>query len=175
LIQFELLQPGAEGPLYVTCTNAQFDALCEEQTGLNGTARVNAAIDQLLREACEEIDKPNDLRRKGSTDSFGNDDEPQAREAGQSTQTDLKWAIRSQQAWQFGEEQCTLTILENVRDNMLQFELLRLASNTTLYVMCTNEQFDGLCSEQSGLAGVAVTNAAIAQLFREAMQEVAKG
>jgi hypothetical protein len=149
--------------------------LCEEQSGLKGTAQVNAAINQLLREAYEEVDKSRKPSGRESPDSFGNEDESRGTRAqGDSAQSDIKWVIKSQQGWQFAEEQCTLTILENARDDMLQFELLRLASQTTVYVMCTNEQFDGLCREQNGLAGAAVINAAIAQLFREAMQEVSK-
>jgi len=65
-----------------------------------------------------------------------------------------------------------LTILENKGDGLLQFELVKLRQQTMVHVMCTNAQFDELCKQQTGLRGTAQTNAALAQLFREAHEDV---
>merc|ERR1719487_2568991 len=85
---------------------------------------------------------------------------------------DARWHIQSQQPWQLEEEHCTLTILENSSESLVQFELLKHSTHTTMYVTCSNTQFDGLCAEQKGLSGTAQINAAISQLFHEAHEEI---
>jgi len=165
LVQFDLLNNTTNATMYVTCTNAQFDELLQEQTGLSGVAQVNAAIAQMFKEAHQEIQwpQPGESIQKDARVSLKQPVEEQAQS---------RWQIQSQQPWELDTQHCTLTILENSGDGFLQFELLKLSTHSTVYVMCTYEQFDCLCSEQGGLAGPAQTNAAIAQLFREAQDEM---
>jgi len=51
LLRFELLKLQSAETLYITCTVEQFDGLCDEQLGLSGPAKVNAATHKLFREA----------------------------------------------------------------------------------------------------------------------------
>lgn len=178
LVQFELLKYSDKTTMYVTCTNAQFDGLCHEQTGLSGTAQVNAAISQLFQEAHDEIKKPDGGQQQDADlDGFGEDfdEEPSVPKSkvAQDAHGDVRWHIRSQQPWHLGKEHCTLTILENSVEGLVQFELVKYSTRATMHVTCTNAQFEGLCQEQTGLSGAAQINAAISQLFQEAHDEVA--
>jgi len=175
LIQFEMVRNRTGAKMVLTCSHAQFDELCAEQTGLSGAAQINAAIAQMFREAVEEIEKPGTL--SDDTDEFGEDiggefahlatSRPSmAPEAG------IRWHIKSQQPWQCGCEQCSLTILENSLEGLVQFELLKLSTNTTMNVTCTDAQWDTLLKEQVGLSGASQTHAAIHQLFNEAHEEI---
>jgi hypothetical protein len=180
LIQFELLKHSTHSNIYVTCSNAQFDDLCAEQTGLSGTAQINAAIAQLFSEAHDEIE--NDFlgrRNLGDShnddgDDFGEDDGASVANPATTTEASsgASWQVRSQQPWHLGKEHCTLTILENSKEKLIQFELLKHSAHATVYVTCSNAQFDELCAEQVGLSGTAQISAAIAQLFKEAHDEI---
>jgi len=175
LIQFELLKHRSHANMILKCTNAQFDQLCREQTGLSGTNQINAAISQLFREAVEELDRPRGRSKSElSHEDFGEDHahEFAAAAATATVEGEAKWHIKSQQPWQIGRDHFTLTILENSGEALLQFELLKHITNTTMYVTCTNEQFEQLIREQTGLFGTAQVNAAISQLFTEAHEEI---
>jgi len=172
LVQFEMLKQSDRTTMTLTATNEQFDGLLKEQTGLSGTLQVNAAIAQMFSEAHAEIEDP--AGRRASLESFGEDDFGDDSQAKQKplASGESRWQVQSQQPWLLGDEHCTLTILENKHDGQLQFELLKQSTQITVYVSCTNAQFDGLCDEQVGLVGTAKTNAALAQLFREAHDEM---
>eukprot|EP00928_Gymnodinium_smaydae_P080382 TRINITY_DN6408_c0_g1_i14.p1 TRINITY_DN6408_c0_g1~~TRINITY_DN6408_c0_g1_i14.p1 ORF type:complete len:322 (+),score=71.53 TRINITY_DN6408_c0_g1_i14:1797-2762(+) len=77
------------------------------------------------------------------------------------------WRVKAQEAFEFEQEHCTLTILEHAADALVKFELLKLRSGQTVVVTCAHKQFDEICSEHAGLSGAAQTGAAIRQLFRE--------
>lgn len=80
------------------------------------------------------------------------------------------WRVESQEAWQLGQERCTLTSLSNEKEGLLRFELLKFSSGDTLFVTCTREQFLRVCKEQVGQLGATRVSAAVHQLFREALE-----
>eukprot|EP00411_Alexandrium_monilatum_P041661 CAMPEP_0175393940 /NCGR_PEP_ID=MMETSP0095-20121207/33186_1 /TAXON_ID=311494 /ORGANISM="Alexandrium monilatum, Strain CCMP3105" /LENGTH=247 /DNA_ID=CAMNT_0016692543 /DNA_START=1 /DNA_END=743 /DNA_ORIENTATION=- len=84
------------------------------------------------------------------------------------------WRVDSQEAWQLGKERCTLTTLLNDDCEMLRFELLKFSTADTVFVTCTREQFVQICGEQVGLTGADRVNAAVHQLFREALDSGVK-
>lgn len=176
LVQFELVRSNGTN-MTLTCTNAQWKGLLDEQTGLSGAAQNNAAISQLFREAQEELDgKAKGASRpatENELDEFGEDDEEGAdgakmAEAPKSPRPgENRWQIKSQQPWTHASSNCTLTILENTFDKLVQFELVRLSDNVNICVTCTNAQFDDLLNEQTGLSGTAQVNAALTVMFSE--------
>merc|ERR1719424_407664 len=54
-LRFEFLQSGME-PVNVDMPTTNFDELCKEQSGLAGSAQVDAALRQLYQEVAEHIE-----------------------------------------------------------------------------------------------------------------------
>jgi len=83
-----------------------------------------------------------------------------------------EWVAESQIPWQWDDEKCTLTILQNRHEKLLRFEILKLHSGETLYITCTEDYFDELCGSQSpSLRGPARINAATRDLLGQALEE----
>lgn len=167
LVQFELRKLKSGEILTVTGTIVEFEELCNEQTGLYGVAQVNAAISQLFREASLKHDVEDFGEESEVTASRSTQPAPCIPRTG-GVNLDEKWHMRSSQAWLLGREHCTLTILENSVDGLLQFEVRKLQTGQIIRSTGTKEDFEALCGEQTGLTGTAQTNAAISQLFRDA-------
>merc|ERR1719352_544320 len=97
MVQFELLKMSTNATMYVSCTNAQFDDLLNEQSvDLVGVAQVNAAISQLFREAHAELERPHSPL--DPVDEFGEDSADENDGAGNATGESCSgWHVRSHQ------------------------------------------------------------------------------
>jgi len=73
---------------------------------------------------------------------------------------------QQQEIWLAGEL-CTVTVLENPTDDLLQFEVQKPGSSDALIASTTNDEFQRLCRELGAeLTGSARIGAAIEHLFQ---------
>jgi len=99
----------------------------------------------------------------GQAESRGSPDQQGAGEA----KDEDKWYMRCQQAWEVGGIYTTLTTFQNDVDQLIRFELLKPGTKETLFAICTNEQFEDLCSLQSAPPGPVQVHSAIRQVFQD--------
>lgn len=174
-MKFEVLKSKGD-LLTVTCTQGQFQELCDEHNELSGPARVNAAISQLFKEGLEEFPEKA-LEAEREVDDFGEDDEdlsgPPPLQKAISAHITIEpdeWYVESQHSWEIGGQLCTLISSTTGDGEQLRFEVLKTNSDT-ITIQCTRQQFQDLCDEQPQDTEPARANAAIRQLFKEGLEE----
>jgi len=190
-LRFEFLETDGQ-IISVDCTNEQFDVMCSEQTGLVGSAQVDAAMRQLYAQANCEI-----LKTEAEEDGLDDDGAIEGRprrlscrtsESGlrmmeltsqaqaptktmEATDSKPKWKVNSQQGIRLGKSHHTVTILQNDEAGLVRFEFIHPVTATGMSVECTNVEFDALCAEQNGLPAEKVVSS-IQHLFRKACEEI---
>jgi hypothetical protein len=167
-LRFAVYNTGSKETYSIDCTHEDFDGVMNAIQLPPGPARVTATLQQILQDAGKKLEDQ-------KLDDFGGDVEVDAAARQQFVaQDDEMWKVRSQEPWLLDEESCNLTILENIKDGQIRFELLKLATSENFAVGCTTEYFQDLCNEHKDLAGSSQTNAAIQGLFTEALEQHGK-
>jgi len=172
LIRFNVTKHATGETLQAMGTQSEFQRLCEEQTGLSGSAQVKAAISQLFH-GSDDSSGLNPAAQGESIEEFARTRRGSAiadtsrRISSQEVFGGVRWHLGQQQEIWLAGELCTVTVLENPTDDLLQFEVQKPGSSDALIASTTNDEFQRLCRELGAeLTGSARIGAAIEHLFQ---------